>query len=1414
MKRSLVIGLVLLTAIGLSLAGFGFWCLGTAAGSRWLIGAAGSFSGTTITTAEFEGSLLDGLALKELRVAWKGGEIQADDLRLDIHRFIPWSGILDVQELTINRLVLQLDEEAEGSVSVDSGDQGAGMSLAVAPEWLEVTIDRLTVTGFVYRSSATPAEEVVIADLIAGQYRLAGHRLVAQDFAYHSPYVELDGEFDWELLRPHLDLTAKVHLPETCVDPALFETIVVPTEFPGHLELDGDWNGYAGPVRFGVIDEAGDRVWLSAQATGSWRGIRLEDLKGRYLGGAISGHLDLSWIDSYRMHGQFSAQGLDPSILVKEPIGRTSFDVSGELLVPYDDQPLQSSIAVLLHEGRFRGHALQGRAAGRWAGKTLVDLDVDLTGDGARLLAKGIPAQRVEVDLEVADLAAFHAELSGQALAKGWLSWSEDSLAGEIDGHGDNLGWRDIRVRSIEFHGRHRAGEQGVALALSGDDWSHGTLHLKKVTGELSGTLTDHRLKLAADGSAGHFKALASGNYRTDKWTGRLEQLTGDDTPWGTWSMSQPAALAWETGVVDINKLRLTGGRGTHLELDVKGWGSSDHADVSLAWAGIELEWLQPYTDLDILAGRSNGEMRYTTSVGRPLSMTGQLTAHGRVGDDLFELEYETLKLDFAWHESGLQLTGTAQSAAGEGIQVRMTAPGPLELSWPILDMQADLQWQQLDLARLARVLEKGDILKLSALSGGSDGQLHYVTRGGNPMSLSGHVSAKGMARDDYFELEYETLVLDFDWGHNGLQLTGKLGSVSGEVAQARMTSTDPLRWQWPIEDLVADLQWQKVDLSRFSRFLEDGHIEGQSEGTLSFAFSTERLLRMSAHLSAQGRMLQGQMELGPRSLTADLVWDAGHFQCTANATGLRGESAVLQLTSTQAPALSWPKSGQVALEIKDLNLADLEPFLPHDIETAGFFDGHAEGTWRDGGTFELSGKMQLLESHIGWSSEEGQIRLPLEDAVADWNWQDDQFIGSFSMNLAEHGDLRGSWQLPLPARLPAAFDQDGRLQVSLVGRMQAIGLLSSIGPWMVQEVKGETRVDLAMQGTWADPEPRGEIIFRGGSAYLPAAGVQLDNVNLHLKLAGDRLQIEQLEVHSGPGVMNGHGELVFDRFALAEYQLNLIGRNLQVFNFPELEVLCNPDLDISGNPDRLSVQGSVLIPFMAIRESKGTPEIQASKDVVMVKQDRQRRELTFATDIMIAVELGDDVTYKSGGVDTRLTGGAIVSMGPTGELLAHGEIQLVSGTYRAQGVNLQIRQGLLNYKGGVITNPDLRIFAAREVGTVLAGVQITGNAEAPVVSLYSRPAMPERDILGYMLMGRAIRTEEQQTDMLVMGTSSLLPGGSRLDELGITEIDIQGLFNGTGGVRLRRPITEKWELESTLGVESGVDLFYIIEFE
>ncbi len=764
--------------------------------------------------------------------------------------------------------------------------------------------------------------------------------------------------------------------------------------------------------------------------------------------------------------------------------------------------------------------------------------------------------------------------------------------------------------------------------------------------------------------------------------------------------LSEPATATWDDGVLSLKTLALAGDAGTRLQLELDNWGSPDRAGATLSWTGFRLEWLQPFTEFNSLAGHAQGHVEYTMLNGQPWSMTGQTAAHGELSDEDFELAYKDLELNF-------------------------------------------------------------------------------------------------------------------DWGQTGLLLTGKAGIDHGESIQVEATATGPPRWQWPVEGLVAELQWQGLKLARFNRFLQDAQAEGTSDGSLFLALGADRLERVKGQVAATGRLLHEERELGLRSLLVDLSWESRDFQCTAKIAGAKGSRAKISLTASQRPTLAWPDSGHIEVTIDDLGLAAIEPLLPRGIDVSGVINGRAEGHWKQAGIIQMGGHLNLQQSLVSWNSETGQVLLPLRDARAEWRWSDSNLDGTFSLHLADRGEINGSWQFPLPARLPTAFDHDQPMQVLVDGTMQPTGILSAIGPSLVQDVRGTTRLQLNVQGTLKKPDLRGKILFTDGSAYLPEAGILLEDIQLQSELAGDRLQIDALSLRSGPGELSGRGEVIFDRWQLASYRLDITGENFRAVNFPELQMTLSPDLVLTGSSDRLALQGSLLVPLLAIRGSIGTPEVQPSKDVIVTTTVEQRQELAFATDIRVNVELGEEVTVKTGGVETRLAGGGTVTMGPTNELLARGEIRLVSGSYRAHGVNLDIRQGVLSYQGDILTNPDLRIFAAREVGEVLAGVQITGNAEAPVVSLYSRPAMPDRDILGYMLMGRAISTESQEADMLMMGTGSLLKNyGGGLSELGITEIDIQGLFTGTGGLRLRRKIAEKWEVQSTIGTESGVDLFYIIELE
>jgi translocation and assembly module TamB len=463
-----------------------------------------------------------------------------------------------------------------------------------------------------------------------------------------------------------------------------------------------------------------------------------------------------------------------------------------------------------------------------------------------------------------------------------------------------------------------------------------------------------------------------------------------------------------------------------------------------------------------------------------------------------------------------------------------------------------------------------------------------------------------------------------------------------------------------------------------------------------------------------------------------------------------------------------------------------------------------------------MDGQLKFADSSLTLHNPGGQIDIEVPLADIEWQWQGDHLIGSLVAQLTRKGQLRGQWQLPLPARWPIDFSEEGALQASLQGELHATGVLAALAPGLVQDLHGRIKGDLQATGSWQNPVFSGELALLEAGAYVPATGVTIEDLEMRMVLQGTQLKIEELSLRSGPGTLSGSGVIDFDRWQLQHYQLTVEGERLQVYNFPELQILCSPELTLSGDLEKLRLEGSLLIPEMSLLEAETTPEVLPSNDVVIAGEDQERRKaLPIDADIQVAVELGDRVRIRTAGVATRLQGGGMITLNDQNQVVFLGEITLAKGVYKAYGANLDIKQGVITFAGSQVTNPRLNILATRDVGRVQAGVQVTGTAEAPVVTLYSQPAMPERDILGYIFMGRPMREGQEGEDALMIGAGALLPGyGGTFSDLGISEIDIQGLFSGTGGVTLRKRLSEKWEVESTLGVESGVDLYYLFKFD
>lgn len=84
------------------------------------------------------------------------------------------------------------------------------------------------------------------------------------------------------------------------------------------------------------------------------------------------------------------------------------------------------------------------------------------------------------------------------------------------------------------------------------------------------------------------------------------------------------------------------------------------------------------------------------------------------------------------------------------------------------------------------------------------------------------------------------------------------------------------------------------------------------------------------------------------------------------------------------------------------------------------------------------------------------------------------------------------------------------------------------------------------------------------------------------------------------------------------------------------------------------------------------------------------------------------------------------------------GELELLKGRYQAYGQRLTVKACTLLFNGA-LDRPFLDIEAVRKVGTVSAGVRVSGSADQPLSQVFADPPMSEEQALSYLVLGRPL---------------------------------------------------------------------------
>jgi translocation and assembly module TamB len=337
-----------------------------------------------------------------------------------------------------------------------------------------------------------------------------------------------------------------------------------------------------------------------------------------------------------------------------------------------------------------------------------------------------------------------------------------------------------------------------------------------------------------------------------------------------------------------------------------------------------------------------------------------------------------------------------------------------------------------------------------------------------------------------------------------------------------------------------------------------------------------------------------------------------------------------------------------------------------------------------------------------------------------------------------------------------------------------------------VANLNGSVSARILLGGTLKAPEVTGTVNARQLQADLGSLGIELRDgrVEAEAKRGGGFLLAGS--VASG----KGHVEFKGTMSERGIVDLKVLGQNFQAADIPAANVVLTPDLVLSGDPKGYLLKGEVAIPRADINLQKLPQDSPpgASPDVVVVRNGKEEVRETEASKLpltaAIRVRLGDKIQITGYGLDAAVAGQLDVREAPGLPATGSGTLQ-VSGTYKAYGQDLTIKDGRLLFAGSPLDNPRLAIVAMREITDEQStGLRVAGTAKQPVITVVSDPNVGEADALSYLVTGKSLNDVGSASggsqDALASATRSLEGGAAGLvakrvgQRLGLDEATVE----------------------------------------
>ncbi|MDG2961193.1 translocation/assembly module TamB [Bisgaard Taxon 10/6] len=548
--------------------------------------------------------------------------------------------------------------------------------------------------------------------------------------------------------------------------------------------------------------------------------------------------------------------------------------------------------------------------------------------------------------------------------------------------------------------------------------------------------------------------------------------------------------------------------------------------------------------------------------------------------------------------------------------------------------------------------------------------------------------------------------------------------------------------------------------------------------------------------------------------------------------------------------AFNAGKTGDIAFDLKKLDLNLVNKLTGNEM-LKGYLRSQGNVAWFTDKPLKLDVKLDGNNINVAQKLDYRTFKLGIPKLSLTAKMENNNLNAVSDIQLQNQGGLTANLTIQDVAqgRKLGGDLNIHRLNLNLVNQLLSNG----------ENVSGDVNANLKFAGNLDKPLLNGDFRINRINSVVNAMPFRVNNGELTLQFHGNRSTLNGY-IQTPESRLNLDGDADWASLENWRTRVHAEAKNFYL-NIPSMAKLkVSPDVEMKAGPTLLELTGLVDIPWGRIAiESLPESAVSVSSDEVILDDRTSRAKLTYipaetkdgmAIRSDLKIHIGDDVNINAYGLNSQLEGLLVVKQAK-GALGLYGGIDLKRGRYASFGQDLLIRKGLITFSG-LPSQPMLNIEAIRnpeamEDSKITAGIKVIGLADAPEVTVFSEPSMPQDQALSYILTGRSLENSGEAGSGGSIGAALLGMGlaksgkvvGNIGETFGISDLnvgtagvgdsskvvvsgnltkDLQikygvGLFDGLAEVTLRYRLLPRLYLQSVSGVNQAFDLLYQFEF-